>query len=68
MSLQFSDLLEVYTMDFNQLSPREKHDFIEHILSDYLQLKKNKKNSEFDKNVIRLYKELLVDLIKKYGH
>ena len=55
-------------MDFNQLSPREKHDFIEHILSDYLQLTKNKKNTEFDKNVIRLYKELLVDLIKKYGH
>jgi len=68
MRNDFSELLDVYTMDFSTLSSDEKHMFIEQICSDYLQLTKHKSKTKFDKRVIRLYKELLTDLIKKYGH
>lgn len=68
MMLKFSDLYEARDLELHDFSPEDKTWFLEELCSDYLSLQKNKADTKFDKRVLTLYKEVLVRLIKKYGH
>jgi|TARA_R100001129_G_scaffold91536_1_gene62435 hypothetical protein len=68
MMLKFSDLYEARDLELHDFSPEDKTWFLEELCSDYLSLQKNLADTKFDKRVLTLYKEVLVRLIKKYGH
>lgn len=68
MMFRFSDLYKAHEIELYHFSPEEKCEFLEEICCDYLSLKKNLSDTKFDNRVLTLYKEILVRLIKKYGH